>query len=449
MALKVNMEQAYDCMVWETLQKVMTLMGFKDRFIMWVMQCITRPKFTLLIDGNRTQWIDAKSGLRQGCPLSPYLFILCSELLTKAFKQRGGYLGIQAAMNIRPADEMQDRSWSCWTSIVAGRAKRSIIVHEKVNLWGKKFLSLAGRALLINTSMLYVPMYVMTHTSIPNGVLNATEWLGRRFFWQTMLTVVTALCWVEGPVPTDELGSVDGEVWNEFVEMQGKSVSITRKVIQDGAKVLRPILRWNIGNGNQIDVLHDGNQILDRNIAKWPTFVDIGKVESMKIGNLLNNSLWWDEAKVEHCFGKIKAERITTIHLLSGSGEDMNSLGELTVELLKYADKNPSMGRIYCYTVYQVWRARNDMKHHQMCRSPSVIAAAVLSLLPKPFKWPILEQWSTNQPIRMPLKLWCPHPPGWLKYNFDATLMPSNQAGLGMIVRDHFGKLVFSAGRCT
>lgn len=99
-ALKVDMEQAYDCMAWDTLAKVMELMGFKEQFICWVMQCITRPKFTLLINGSRTQGNNARSGLRQGCPLSPYLFILCSELFSKTFRQRGGQLGIKCVRNM-------------------------------------------------------------------------------------------------------------------------------------------------------------------------------------------------------------------------------------------------------------------------------------------------------------------------------------------------------------
>ncbi|KAI0492207.1 hypothetical protein KFK09_026474 [Dendrobium nobile] len=54
MTIKVDMEQAYDCMSWETLEKVMRLMGFKDRFTCWILQCITNPRFTILINGDRS-----------------------------------------------------------------------------------------------------------------------------------------------------------------------------------------------------------------------------------------------------------------------------------------------------------------------------------------------------------------------------------------------------------
>ncbi|XP_020696169.2 uncharacterized protein LOC110109442 [Dendrobium catenatum] len=659
MALKIDMEQAYDCMSWETLQEVMNLMGFKKRFITWVMQCIFQQKFTLLMNGNRTRWIDAKSGLKQGCPLSPYLFILCSELLPKSFKQRGVQLGVQVARNTVSishllyaddilifaeasrcnAGQIMDLlgDYCCWTGhkINCGKSailfnrkcpswrKRMIarmmgykkvdsleylglplvmrrlngadfskimrIAFEKINLWGRKHVSLAGRALLIRTSLLSVPMYAMTHTSIPNGVLMAIEKMGRRFLWQKDVSSrgMHYVGWKELCQPTEFgglgfhcltqwKGALRARVVWDLIQNKdsilykvlmarygmklceydhGKKVSVTWKVIQDGAKVLRPILRWNIVDGSQIDVMHDV-WIMNYNIAKWPTFINIEEVENMKVCNLLNNSFQWNVEMVKHYFGNNMAERILAINISTESQEDnpeliysrlsmtvaamayrdseekgnyefswlkqlklhprehffwwrllrvaiptthwlnrrtladtylcpwgcneeenldhcsatctklkqvmeilckwgfnmpiVNSLVDLKVELLKYAENNPSMGRIYCYTVYQVWRARNDMKHHNMCRSPSVIAAAVLSLLPKPFKWPMLEQWGTNQPFGFPShKLWCPPPPGWLKFNFDAALLPSNQVGLGVIARNHYGKLVVAAGRRT
>ncbi|PKU72931.1 hypothetical protein MA16_Dca007494 [Dendrobium catenatum] len=124
----------------------------------------------------------------------------------------------------------------------------------------------------------------------------------------------------------------------------------------------------------------------------------------------------------------------------------VDSLDEVMELLSGLISLNLNLGQIYCYTVYQVWRARNDFKHIRTNRSPLSIAATVLSLLPKHYRTPTLEHWSTTQPFGLPTRTtWCP--PGWLKFNVDAALKPFNLAGIGVVVRNHEGVLITAAGR--
>lgn len=75
----------------------MSKLGFKDKWIRLVMDCITTSSFSVIINRTPKGMISPQRGLRQGCLLSPYFFIICTEefsnLLIQVEKQEQKYWG--------------------------------------------------------------------------------------------------------------------------------------------------------------------------------------------------------------------------------------------------------------------------------------------------------------------------------------------------------------------
>lgn len=94
--IKIDISKAFDSVQWQFLMKTLEALGFPSMFTHWIWLCISSASFSVQVNGELEGYFGSKRGLRLGCSLSPYLFVICMNVLSKmldkaAAQQKFGY----------------------------------------------------------------------------------------------------------------------------------------------------------------------------------------------------------------------------------------------------------------------------------------------------------------------------------------------------------------------
>ena len=259
MAVKTDMSKAYDRLEWDFIALVLKRLGFHRDWIRATMQCISTVTYSFLINGLPREKVVPSRGIRQGDPLSPYIFIMCSEVLSglcNRAQEEGSLQGLQVARgcprisHLLFADDtmffLQANKNNCKAlqSILNryelasgqtinkeksaitfsrkapaelkdmvkqelqiqkeggvgkylglpeqfGRRKRDLFatildrIQQKARGWSTKFLSSAGKLVMIQSVLSPIPSYSMTCFKLPVSLCKRIQSIVTRFWWDS------------------------------------------------------------------------------------------------------------------------------------------------------------------------------------------------------------------------------------------------------------------------
>ncbi|PNX67320.1 cysteine-rich receptor-like protein kinase, partial [Trifolium pratense] len=177
MLFKVDFEKAYDSVDSGYLDKVMERMSFPTLWRKWIRECVSTVTASVLVNGSPTDEFPFERGLRQGDPLSPFLFLLAAEglnVLMESMVARNLFEGFKIGENnsvsvshLQFADDTLLIGGKSWGNV---RALRAVLVL---------FETMSGLKVNFNKSMLV-------------GVNIPESWLGE---------AASALCCKVGKIP--------------------------------------------------------------------------------------------------------------------------------------------------------------------------------------------------------------------------------------------------------
>ncbi|RVW54804.1 Exosome complex component RRP4-like [Vitis vinifera] len=326
---KLDIEKAYDSLNWEFLMKVLRKMGFGSRWMDWMWWCISTAKFSILINGVPTGFFPNSKGLRQGDPLSPYLFILGMEVLSTLFRRagEGGFLS-GCRLRGRGGVEMNvSHLLFADDTIIFCKAEREQVdeleelaaelgcrlgalptvylglplgVHHKTSSswdgveermrrrlaqWKRQYISKGGRITLIKSTLASIPIYFLSLIRIPKyayekenlwkrviGVKYGQEGCG----WRTK-----DVCGPYGVGLWKEIMKEADWCWESIVFKVGKGTRILNaKVSECGTlawgqggwnlRLARDFNDWELEQiGNMLNLLKDFRTSTEEDAVRW------------------------------------------------------------------------------------------------------------------------------------------------------------------------------------
>lgn len=253
--LKVDLAKAFDMLRWDYLFALLPVYGFPPSMCKWIEACIKSAKFTILFNGAGDGFLRPTRGLKQGCAMSPYLFILAMDPLARWLNlkiKQEALKGLKVAPTSQPlscsmfADDLllmgkltntevesmaetlqsfcqasgmriNNSKSKVWFSntvhvqeqpifyqyfdvqptaadenylgcpvTITGSGSFDYLIQKfetRLNSWKARFLTHAGRLILLKAVLESMPVYAMGTVILPAKVITKLTAIMRNFFW--------------------------------------------------------------------------------------------------------------------------------------------------------------------------------------------------------------------------------------------------------------------------
>ncbi|GJY16946.1 RNA-directed DNA polymerase, eukaryota, reverse transcriptase zinc-binding domain protein, partial [Tanacetum coccineum] len=194
MIFKVDFEKAFHSVRWDCLDDILKSFGFGDTWRSWISGCLNSAKGPVLINGSPTPEFQFHKGLKQGDPLSPFLFILAMESLHRSFSrvmEAGFFKGIGVSK------EEADLAAS-----IVGCSILSPPFHYLGVKIGASMSRIISRLALLKSVLKALSLYYMSIYKAPAAVLKDLESI--------------PIHGVKGNID-DSQTKISGSIWQELV----------------------------------------------------------------------------------------------------------------------------------------------------------------------------------------------------------------------------------------
>lgn len=172
--IKLDMAKAFDRVSWVFLTKVLWRFGFYEVFIDLIWRIISGNWFSVLINGAPTGYFSSSRGLRQGDPLSPSLFIIASEVLSRSLNQLHSSMPSVTYSTSSGCPVISHLAFADDVVICCNGHRRSLCKHTKLL---SAYARSSGQAINASKSSFYVARSTL-HTRVLDIAALLGYWVG-------------------------------------------------------------------------------------------------------------------------------------------------------------------------------------------------------------------------------------------------------------------------------